>query len=218
MDASLQTRVCSVANGPTLTWSAAADVDGDGGDEGGEENDDDDDDKGGAGRPITSFYYSCYPNGPVGVWLSANAIETLPSLSKWWCTVQLRERRGRVCGYAASLVYSCPSSPCISLGLVPHYCCWSGARARLLTDTKEESLHHLPCGSLDSRPSDDSTLHLSLSSFPTLSRQIDVVHNLNPPTYLSENTPRNNNLTELGSSKFVFKYLEEKGQQQKNGG
>ena len=113
----------------------------------------------------------------------------------------------------ASLLCCCPSSPCISLGLVPHCCCccWSGARARLLTDTKEESLHHLPCGSLDSRPSDDSTLHLSLSlsSFPTLSRQIDVVHNLNPPTYLSENTPRNN-LTELGSSKFVFKYLEAK--------
>mgnify|MGYP006863522026 CR=1 FL=1 len=58
-DASLQTQVCSAANGPTLTWSAAAaDVDGDEGDDegGGDEGGNalrDDDDKGGAGRPIT---------------------------------------------------------------------------------------------------------------------------------------------------------------------
>lgn len=64
MDASLQTQVCSAANGPTLTWSAAAaDVDGDegddegGGDEGGNALRDD---KGGAGRPIT----------PLRAWLS----------------------------------------------------------------------------------------------------------------------------------------------------
>lgn len=60
--------------------------------------------------------------------------------------------------------------PCISLGLVPHFT--AGAELQSCTGeywrTKEESLHHLPCGSLDSRPS--SISFLLLSSPPSITK------------------------------------------------